>query len=203
MTEFSFNNEKRSTAPISCTFLLSESFGLQIALTQSLSVRDLHFRCCLRVSVLCCDSAGSCVGETKAHHHCGEFYAFRSLLPFMSPLEIGWCFIHVQSGKNPTAETVRLFQVFVIAILFPLFSVPFLLYLFLRMRNRDKMDRRREAAGYPMLDLQEERYILRFTDHANWSSLFSFRSINIPILVAPWNFEALLFCLEISDQCGL
>ena len=47
-------------------------------------------------------------------------------------------------------------QVFVVAILLPLFSVPYLLYLYLRMRNKDKWDRRRARAGYPMLDEEEQ-----------------------------------------------
>ena len=47
-------------------------------------------------------------------------------------------------------------QAFVVSIVLPLFSVPYLLYLYMRMRNRDKMDRRRAAAGYPMIDREEE-----------------------------------------------
>ena len=57
-----------------------------------------------------------------------------------------------------------LLQGFVLSIILPLFSVPYLLYLYIRMRNKDKMDRRRAAAGYPMLDREEEMRRQKFLD---------------------------------------
>lgn len=44
---------------------------------------------------------------------------------------------------------------FILSIIFPLFSLPFLAYKFLRMRNADKRDRRRLAAGHDALDEEE------------------------------------------------
>ena len=43
-----------------------------------------------------------------------------------------------------------------VSILLPLFSVPVLLYLYLKMRNKDKCDRRRAREGFPMLDQEEQ-----------------------------------------------
>ncbi len=75
------------------------------------------------------------------------------------------------------------------AVLFPLFSFPILLVLFVRMRQHDALDRRRAAVGHTMLDRQEERRRQRQLNKENWGKgLGSVKTVN-GILMDPFRCE--------------